>query len=82
MASCEDLVLATDRQTLQLCNVGQYVLMILIMCVLIFARLQNADSFTLNAAALEDGKGKCPYDPAKGHTGLIVGKYSHVYIHV
>uniref|UniRef100_A0A669DJW8 Sema domain-containing protein n=1 Tax=Oreochromis niloticus TaxID=8128 RepID=A0A669DJW8_ORENI len=34
----------------------------------------NADSFTLNAAALEDGKGKCPYDPAKGHTGLIVDK--------
>ncbi|XP_074493346.1 semaphorin-4C [Sebastes fasciatus] len=34
----------------------------------------NADYFTLNAAALEDGKGKCPYDPAKGHTGLIVDK--------
>uniref|UniRef100_A0A8C6TLD2 Sema domain-containing protein n=1 Tax=Neogobius melanostomus TaxID=47308 RepID=A0A8C6TLD2_9GOBI len=34
----------------------------------------NADYFTLNTAALEDGKGKCPYDPAKGHTGLIVDK--------
>uniref|UniRef100_A0A3Q1IVK0 Sema domain-containing protein n=1 Tax=Anabas testudineus TaxID=64144 RepID=A0A3Q1IVK0_ANATE len=34
----------------------------------------NADQFTLNNAALEDGKGKCPYDPAKGHTGLIVDK--------
>ncbi|XP_053725829.1 semaphorin-4C [Synchiropus splendidus] len=34
----------------------------------------NADYFTLNSAALEDGKGKCPYDPAKGHTGLIVDK--------
>ncbi|KAK2837665.1 hypothetical protein Q5P01_014877 [Channa striata] len=34
----------------------------------------NADLFTLNNAALEDGKGKCPYDPAKGHTGLIVDK--------
>ncbi|KTG31724.1 hypothetical protein cypCar_00017650 [Cyprinus carpio] len=33
---------------------------------------QNADHFTLDSAALEDGKGKCPYDPAKGHTGLIV----------
>ncbi|KPP68862.1 semaphorin-4C-like [Scleropages formosus] len=35
---------------------------------------QNAELFTLNSAALEDGKGKCPYDPAKGHTGLIVDK--------
>ncbi|XP_076854033.1 semaphorin-4C [Brachyhypopomus gauderio] len=34
----------------------------------------NSDHFTLNSAALEDGKGKCPYDPAKGHTGLIVDK--------
>ncbi|KAB5528739.1 hypothetical protein PHYPO_G00143650 [Pangasianodon hypophthalmus] len=34
----------------------------------------NVDHFTLNGAALEDGKGKCPYDPAKGHTGLIVDK--------
>uniref|UniRef100_A0A8C4DV25 Sema domain-containing protein n=1 Tax=Dicentrarchus labrax TaxID=13489 RepID=A0A8C4DV25_DICLA len=34
----------------------------------------NADYFTLDTAALEDGKGKCPYDPAKGHTGLIVDK--------
>ncbi|XP_077457962.1 semaphorin-4C [Stigmatopora argus] len=34
----------------------------------------NADYFTLNNAYLEDGKGKCPYDPAKGHTGLIVDK--------
>uniref|UniRef100_A0A096M1S3 Sema domain-containing protein n=1 Tax=Poecilia formosa TaxID=48698 RepID=A0A096M1S3_POEFO len=34
----------------------------------------KADDFTLNPAALEDGKGKCPYDPAKGHTGLIVDK--------
>uniref|UniRef100_A0A3Q3WVZ6 Semaphorin-4C n=1 Tax=Mola mola TaxID=94237 RepID=A0A3Q3WVZ6_MOLML len=34
----------------------------------------NADYFTLSPAALEDGKGKCPYDPAKGHTGLIVDK--------
>ncbi|MBN3297896.1 SEM4C protein, partial [Amia calva] len=30
--------------------------------------------FTLDTAALEDGKGKCPYDPARGHTGLIVDK--------
>ncbi|RVE68617.1 hypothetical protein OJAV_G00093600 [Oryzias javanicus] len=34
----------------------------------------NADYFTISMAALEDGKGKCPYDPAKGHTGLIVDK--------
>ncbi|XP_072565072.1 semaphorin-4C [Paramormyrops kingsleyae] len=34
----------------------------------------NTEGFTLNSAALEDGKGKCPYDPAKGHTGLIVDK--------
>ncbi|XP_067396399.1 semaphorin-4C [Emydura macquarii macquarii] len=29
-------------------------------------------SFSLSRLAFEDGKGKCPYDPAKGHTGLIV----------
>ncbi|XP_035235618.1 semaphorin-4C [Anguilla anguilla] len=34
----------------------------------------NADRFTLDSAALEDGKGKCPYDPAKGHIGLLVDK--------
>uniref|UniRef100_A0A3Q2CKT5 Sema domain-containing protein n=2 Tax=Cyprinodon variegatus TaxID=28743 RepID=A0A3Q2CKT5_CYPVA len=34
----------------------------------------KADDFSLNPATLEDGKGKCPYDPAKGHTGLIVDK--------
>ncbi|XP_040545413.1 semaphorin-4C [Gallus gallus] len=28
--------------------------------------------FTLDHVAFEDGKGKCPYDPTKGHTGLIV----------
>ncbi|NXL01947.1 SEM4C protein, partial [Mesembrinibis cayennensis] len=31
--------------------------------------------FTLDQVAFEDGKGKCPYDPTKGHTGLIVGKW-------
>lgn len=29
-------------------------------------------TFTLDRAEFEDGKGKCPYDPAKGHTGLLV----------
>ncbi|XP_062934625.1 semaphorin-4C [Cynocephalus volans] len=29
-------------------------------------------TFTLERRELEDGKGKCPYDPAKGHTGLLV----------
>ncbi|XP_069475167.1 semaphorin-4C [Ambystoma mexicanum] len=28
--------------------------------------------FSLDHAGLEDGRGKCPYDPSKGHTGLIV----------
>ncbi|XP_063304663.1 semaphorin-4C isoform X2 [Pelobates fuscus] len=28
--------------------------------------------FTLDSINLEDGKGKCPYDPAIAHTGLIV----------
>ncbi|TWW60745.1 Semaphorin-4C M-Sema F [Takifugu flavidus] len=36
--------------------------------------LVNADYFTLSTAPLDDGKGKCPYDPAKGHTGLIVDR--------
>ncbi|KAJ8263444.1 hypothetical protein COCON_G00159010 [Conger conger] len=34
----------------------------------------NTERFTLDTSALEDGKGKCPYDPAKGHTGLLVDK--------
>ncbi|XP_030057532.1 semaphorin-4C isoform X2 [Microcaecilia unicolor] len=29
-------------------------------------------SFTLDRFSLEDGKGKCPYDPSKGHSSLIV----------
>lgn len=29
-------------------------------------------TFSLDKLSLEEGKGKCPYDPAKGHTGLIV----------
>lgn len=32
-------------------------------------------TFTLERGEFEDGKGKCPYDPAKGHTGLLVGEY-------
>ena len=32
----------------------------------------NMLTFTLDRAEFEDGKGKCPYDPAKGHTGLLV----------
>ncbi|XP_042750508.1 semaphorin-4C-like, partial [Lagopus leucura] len=34
--------------------------------------LQELSGFTLDHVAFEDGKGKCPYDPTKGHTGLIV----------
>ncbi|RLV62363.1 hypothetical protein DV515_00019393, partial [Chloebia gouldiae] len=34
---------------------------------------QELSGFTLDPVAFEDGKGKCPYDPTKGHTGLIVG---------
>ncbi|XP_068130980.1 semaphorin-4C-like [Hyperolius riggenbachi] len=29
-------------------------------------------TFTLDGANLEDGKGRCPYDPSTGHTGLVV----------
>ncbi|KAF7484962.1 Hypothetical predicted protein [Marmota monax] len=29
-------------------------------------------NFTLEHEDFDDGKGKCPYDPAKGHTGLLV----------
>uniref|UniRef100_A0A2K5CD89 Semaphorin-4C n=1 Tax=Aotus nancymaae TaxID=37293 RepID=A0A2K5CD89_AOTNA len=29
-------------------------------------------TFTLERGQIEDGRGKCPYDPAKGHTGLLV----------
>jgi len=37
--------------------------------------LQELSGFTLDQVAFEDGKGKCPYDPTKGHTGLIVGRW-------
>lgn len=36
---------------------------------------QDMLTFTLERGDFEDGKGKCPYDPAKGHTGLLVGKW-------
>ncbi|XP_062995112.1 semaphorin-4C [Elgaria multicarinata webbii] len=29
-------------------------------------------TFSLDRLSFEDGRGKCPYDPAKGYTGLIV----------
>uniref|UniRef100_A0A8D0E4D3 Semaphorin 4C n=1 Tax=Salvator merianae TaxID=96440 RepID=A0A8D0E4D3_SALMN len=32
----------------------------------------DLDTFSLDKLSFEDGRGKCPYDPAKGHTGLIV----------
>ncbi|MEE6478872.1 hypothetical protein FKM82_012034 [Ascaphus truei] len=32
----------------------------------------EVSTFTLDRVNVEDGKGKCPYDPFKGHTGLIV----------
>ncbi|KAI1901082.1 hypothetical protein AGOR_G00056470 [Albula goreensis] len=34
----------------------------------------NADHFALDSAALEEGRGKCSFDPVKGYTGLIVDK--------
>lgn len=37
--------------------------------------LQDMLTFTLERREFEDGKGKCPYDPAKGHTGLLVGEW-------
>lgn len=38
-------------------------------------RPKELSGFTLDQVAFEDGKGKCPYDPTKGHTGLIVGRW-------
>ncbi|XP_053126280.1 semaphorin-4C-like [Hemicordylus capensis] len=32
----------------------------------------NLDDFSIVEDSLEDGKGKCPYDPAKEQTGLLV----------
>ncbi|CAI9552072.1 unnamed protein product [Staurois parvus] len=29
-------------------------------------------TFTLDGVNLEDGRGKCPYDPSTGHTGIVV----------
>lgn len=41
-----------------------------------FPLSQDMPTFTLQRGDLEDGKGKCPYDPAKGHTGLLVGEWT------
>lgn len=35
---------------------------------------QDAERFSF--VRFEEGREKCPYDPAKGYTGLIVGKHS------
>lgn len=35
--------------------------------------LQDAEAFTL-PTSFEEGKEKCPYDPARGFTGLIIGE--------
>lgn len=42
--------------------------------VLMSLVLQDADRFTL-PSRFEEGKEKCPYDPSRGYTGLIVGKW-------
>lgn len=34
---------------------------------------QDAEAFTL-PASFEEGKEKCPYDPARGFTGLVIGE--------
>lgn len=36
---------------------------------------QDVLTFTLEHREFDDGKGKCPYDPAKGHTALLVGEW-------
>lgn len=83
MVRGEATVLVMDRQSLQLCHVGhnthwpRTTCVSHFVCVFACVCLQNADLFTLTGE-LEDGKGKCPYDPAKGHTGLIVGEYKCV----
>ena len=46
-----------------------------LLLLFVMSCMQNIAYFTLSTAPLEDGRGKCPYDPAKGHTGLIVGEY-------
>lgn len=35
--------------------------------------LQDAEAFIL-PTNFEEGKEKCPYDPARGFTGLIIGE--------
>lgn len=35
--------------------------------------LQDAEAFIL-PTSFEEGKEKCPYDPARGFTGLIIGE--------
>lgn len=36
---------------------------------------QDAEAFTL-PTSFEEGKEKCPYDPARGFTGLIIGEHA------
>lgn len=36
---------------------------------------QDVDAFTL-PTSFEEGKEKCPYDPARGFTGLIIGEHT------
>lgn len=36
---------------------------------------QDAETFTL-PTSFEEGKEKCPYDPARGFTGLIIGEHA------
>lgn len=36
---------------------------------------QDAEAFAL-PGSFEEGKEKCPYDPARGFTGLIIGEWA------
>lgn len=45
----------------------------LIMCSQSFFFYKDAERFSFSSG-FEEGRDRCPYDPAKGFTGLIIGK--------
>ena len=42
------------------------------MSVVSFSLCEDAERFSFTSG-FEEGRDRCPYDPAKGYTGLLVG---------
>lgn len=44
------------------------------MSVVSFSLCEDAERFSFTSG-FEEGRDRCPYDPAKGYTGLLVGMF-------